>query len=153
MGRSGFQPVRNMFIVEYFLLCHKWALNLLLYMWQSRVEIKHYSVAYLDHCVRSALAQNFHYRQGSYALGKLMNTYHIYTVHMSLALNGSSALEHFECSNVIEIRNGKMFNFYPGLPHMVFNFCPYISTVPKKSTMALLQASSSLSFVAGVHRT
>ena len=44
-----------------------------------------------------------------------MNTYHIYTARMSPTLNGSSVLERFKCSSVIEIRNGVMFNFYPGL--------------------------------------
>ena len=48
-------------------------------------------------------------------LGKLMNTFHIYTAHMRPALSGSSALERFERSNVIEIRNGIMIDFYPGL--------------------------------------
>ena len=33
---------------------------------------------------------------------------------MSPALNGSSALQHFKRSNAIEIRNGIMFDFYPG---------------------------------------
>ena len=28
-----------------------------------------------------------------------------------------SALQHFECSNAIEIHNGIMLDFYPGLPH------------------------------------
>ena len=37
---------------------------------------------------------------------------------MSPALNGSSALERFECSNAIKIRNGIMFDFYPGLPQL-----------------------------------
>ena len=37
---------------------------------------------------------------------------------MSPALNGSSALQHFERSNIVKIRNGIMFNFYPGLPHI-----------------------------------
>ena len=37
---------------------------------------------------------------------------------MSPALNRSSALQHFERSNAIEIRNRIMFDFYPGLPHM-----------------------------------
>ena len=37
---------------------------------------------------------------------------------MSPALNGSSALQRFERSNAIEIRNGIMFDFYLGLPHM-----------------------------------
>ena len=36
---------------------------------------------------------------------------------MSPALNGSSTLERFERSNVSKIRNGIMFDFYPGLPH------------------------------------
>ena len=51
-------------------------------------------------------------------LGKLINTYHVYTARMSFALNGSSALERFEHGNVIEIRNRIMFDFYPGLPHI-----------------------------------
>ena len=46
-----------------------------------------------------------------------MNTYHIHTVRMSPTLDISSALEHFECGNVIEIRYRTMFHFYLGLPH------------------------------------
>ena len=65
--------------------------------------------------IRSALVlnlvQNFCKGWGSYALGKLMNTYHVHTACMSPALKGSSALECFEGSNVIEIRNGIMFDF------------------------------------------
>ena len=38
---------------------------------------------------------------------------------MSPALNGSSTLERFERSNASEIRNGIMFDFYPGLPHII----------------------------------
>ena len=38
--------------------------------------------------------------------------------HISPTLNRSSALQHFERSNVVEIRNGMMFDFYTGLPHM-----------------------------------
>ena len=37
---------------------------------------------------------------------------------MSPTLNGSSTLEHFKRSNASEIRNGIMFDFYLGLPHM-----------------------------------
>ena len=37
---------------------------------------------------------------------------------MSLALNGSSALQRFEHGNVVEIHNGIMLDFYLGLPHM-----------------------------------
>ena len=51
-------------------------------------------------------------------LGKLINTCHVYTVRMSPALNGSSVLQRFECSNASEIRNGIMFDFYPELPHI-----------------------------------
>ena len=38
--------------------------------------------------------------------------------HISPTLNRSSALQHFERSNVVEICNGMMFDFYTGLPHM-----------------------------------
>ena len=50
-----------------------------------------------------------------------MNTYHVHTVHMKPALNGfrSSALERFEHGDAIEVRNGKMFDFYPRLPHVL----------------------------------
>ena len=37
---------------------------------------------------------------------------------MSPSLNGRFALERFERGNAIEIRNGIMFDFYPGLPHI-----------------------------------
>ena len=37
---------------------------------------------------------------------------------MSPVLNGSSAIQHFKGSDVIEIRDGITFNFYMGLPHM-----------------------------------
>ena len=47
-----------------------------------------------------------------------MNTYHVYTVRMSPALNGSSAVERFKHGNAIELCNRIMFDFYPGLPHL-----------------------------------
>ena len=37
---------------------------------------------------------------------------------MSPTLNESSAIRHFEHSDAIEIRNGIIFDFYTGLPHM-----------------------------------
>ena len=37
---------------------------------------------------------------------------------MSPALNGSSAIRHFEGSEVIEIHDGITFDFYTGLPHI-----------------------------------
>ena len=42
-----------------------------------------------------------------------------YPARMSPALNGSSTLERLERSNASEIRKGIMFDFYPGLPHML----------------------------------
>ena len=44
-----------------------------MYMWQSRVEIEHYSVAYFDH-ITTFKTQYFRYGWGSYVLCKLMNT-------------------------------------------------------------------------------
>ena len=41
---------------------------------------------------------------------------------MSSTLNGSSALEHFEHSNAIKIHKRNIFNFYPGLPHILEAF-------------------------------
>ena len=45
---------------------------------------------------------------------------------MSPACNGSTALQRFECSNAIEIRNGIMFDFYPGLPHIYIFFLAFV---------------------------
>ena len=39
-------------------------------------------------------------------------------MHMSPALNGRSAIQRFEGSNAIEIRNEITFDFYMGLPHL-----------------------------------
>ena len=64
-------------------------------MWQSCVEIEGYSVAYFD---RIAVFE---------------------ALSLSPALNGSSALQRFERSDAIEIRDGITFDFYTGLPHMV----------------------------------
>ena len=47
---------------------------------------------------------------------------------MSLAFNGRSVLEHFECVNAIEIHNGIMFDFSPGLPHM-YNYHKVITNL------------------------
>ena len=37
---------------------------------------------------------------------------------MSPALNGSLAIQHFEGSDAIEIRDEITFDFYTGLPHI-----------------------------------
>ena len=40
-----------------------------------------------------------------------------YIAGMNSALNESTALQCFERSNTVDIRNGIMFDFYMGLPH------------------------------------
>ena len=39
---------------------------------------------------------------------------------MSSSLDGSSALQLFKCSYVVELCNGIMFDFYQGLPHLIW---------------------------------
>ena len=46
----------------------------------------------------------------------------MHTAHVSPARNRSSALQHFEFGNMVEIRNGIRFDFYSGLPHMLHCF-------------------------------
>ena len=41
-----------------------------------------------------------------------------YIARMSPTLSGSSALQRVKLGDVIEIRNGIIFDFYSGLPHM-----------------------------------
>ena len=52
-------------------------------------------------------------------LHRLIRHSHIFAACMSPAFNGSSVLQCFECGNMVEICNGIMFHFYPGLPHIV----------------------------------
>ena len=40
---------------------------------------------------------------------------------MSPGLNGSTALQRFECGIMVEICNRIMFNFYPELPHIAYH--------------------------------
>ena len=40
---------------------------------------------------------------------------------MSPAFNGSSVIRRFEGSNAIEIRDGITFDFFTGLPHVLYN--------------------------------
>ena len=47
-----------------------------------------------------------------------VSSIHDFTKHMSPTRNGSTALQRFKRGNAIEMRNGIMFHFYPGLPHM-----------------------------------
>ena len=89
-----------------------------LHLWQPQVGIEQYSVAYFDPLPRSKHSSaELLLRVGSYALCKCGKYSWVYPVSMSPTLSGSSALEHFERGNAIEIRN-IMFDFYPGLPHL-----------------------------------
>ena len=44
----------------------------------------------------------------------------VYTARMSPAFSGSSALQRVKLSDMLEIRNGIIFDFYSGLPHIYF---------------------------------
>ena len=88
-------------------------------MWQSRVEIKH-SIAqlttlpYLKHC-----NAKLPLRVGLIRTAK-MNEYlmSLCSTCMSPTLDGSFALQHFEHCIMVEMYNGIVLNYYPGLPHM-----------------------------------
>ena len=65
-------------------------------MWQSQVEIEHYSVAYFARiAVFKALLHGASVKGWAHALGKLIHTCHVYTERISPALNGISALQRF----------------------------------------------------------
>ena len=40
---------------------------------------------------------------------------------LSLILSGSSALQHVKPGDALELHNGIIFEFYLGLPHVVFS--------------------------------
>ena len=44
----------------------------------------------------------------------------IFAAHMSPTINGSMALQRVEHNNAVQIHNGIMFDFYPGLPRIQF---------------------------------
>ena len=85
-------------------------------MWQSRVEIEGYSVAYFD-CIAAfeALYRWTFIKSGAHM--HFVDSWCIDKGCMSPALNWSSARWHFKHSNVIEISDGITFDFYTGLPH------------------------------------
>ena len=43
-------------------------------------------------------------------------------MHLSLGLNGSSAIRRFECGDAIEIRGRIILDFYTGLPQIFQSF-------------------------------
>ena len=45
----------------------------------------------------------------------------IYEARMTAALNGSSAIQRFKHSNAIKIHDGITFDFYTGLPHVLYS--------------------------------
>ena len=89
------------------------------YVWLGRNQTLFRCVFRSHYCVQSTLAQNFCKGRGSYVLCKCGKYSWVYPAHMSPTLNRRSALEHFERGNAIEIRNEIMFDFYPGLLHVI----------------------------------
>ena len=75
-------------------------------MWQSWVEIEHYSVVHFNYITAFQALQHRTFVKGG-----------LICARMNPALNGSSVLQRLECSNVIEMHNRIMFNFYLGLPY------------------------------------
>ena len=69
---------------------------------------------------------------------------------MSPALNGRTALQLFKCGNTVEIRHGIMFDFYPGLPHIIYYrmylsmYRPMAQSNSMSSLEALIQAAQYL---------
>ena len=53
-------------------------------------------------------------------LHRFMRYSYIYEARMSPALNGSSVIRRFEGNDAIEICDGITFDFYTGLPHLVY---------------------------------
>ena len=73
------------------------------YVWQSRVEIKSYSIACFDRIAAfEAPYHNFCQGWGSYALHSFIKYSCIYEAHISPTLNRSSVIWSFKHSNAIE---------------------------------------------------
>ena len=90
-------------------------------MWQSRVEIKGYSIAYFNRIATFEVLYHRTFIKGgahNYALRRVIRYSCIYEASMSPDLNGSSAIRHFKHNNVIEIHDGITFDFYTGLPRL-----------------------------------
>ena len=90
-----------------------------LYVWQSRVEIKHYSVGYCESS--TTVTQYFRYGRGSYT--RCVNSWILDTFTQHVWAPPLTEVLHtvFERGNALEIRNGIMFDFYPGLPHVTIS--------------------------------
>ena len=70
--------------------------------------------------VQRATALSFRLGRGSYALSGRIRYSCVYIARMSPTISGSSALQYVKLGDALEIRNGIIFDFYSGLPHMAF---------------------------------
>ena len=63
---------------------------------------------------------------------------YMYKARMSPTLNGSSMIRHFEHSDAIEIHDGIIFDFYPGLSHIhAYLFEDFLLALCKSHVAAL----------------
>ena len=91
------------------------------HLWQSRVEIEGYSIAYFDRIAAFKAPYRWTSVKGRARMRFIdsLDFSCIYKARMSPALNGSSAIRCFKHSNAIEMHTGITFDFYTGLPHLV----------------------------------
>ena len=92
---------------------------------QDRNRILVHRVFRVHQRVQRATALSFRLGQGSYAQCGRIRYLSIYIARMNPTLSGSSALQRVKLGDVPEIRNGIIFDFYSGLPHMRKIACPY----------------------------
>ena len=90
-------------------------------MWQSRVEIEDYSVAYFDRIAVFEAPYRWTSVKGR-AHTRFVDAWIANEVRMSPALNG---IQRFERRNAIGIRDGMIFGFYTGLSHMITHPCAH----------------------------
>ena len=64
---------------------------------------------------------------------------------MSLTLSGSSVLWRVKLGDALEIRNGIIFDFYSGLPHVAFQLA-HIKSVKEASRRIFLGSVSILGY-------
>ena len=74
----------------------------------------------LHHRVQRAIALSFRLGRGSYVLHGRIRYSCGYIACMSPTFSRSSALQRVKLSDALKIRNRTIFNFYPGLPHILF---------------------------------
>ena len=87
-----------------------------IHMWQSQVEIEHYLLRISTVLLRSKRCRAvLLLRAGLIPAAKLCQC--LISLHSAYEPR-STALQCSECGNAVEICNGIMFDFYPGLPHI-----------------------------------